>query len=299
MARLTLTLPDSSLTSQGYAPPTAQAGYAPVAPGEPAPKGYDVEAAQTSAYLDFANTQIRHGFIRKGASTDPRHSSSSCALTLARGVAHVIAVYGLLSMQLGVTLATTLLFIYNSSVKNFVFEHPGLLYSAYALMLVVIIALACCGNVRRQYPTNYILLATFTIATSYLVGTISATYETETVLLALVMTMGVTIGLTVYAFQTKRDFTMMGGFLFSLLFIFIIWGFLQIWYRGPIANTLYAGVGAIIFSLYIVYDTQLIIGGKHKKYQLSPDEYVFAALNIYLDVINLFLYILALLGNRR
>ena len=49
--------------------------------------------------------------------------------------------------------------------------------------------------------------------------------------------------------------------------------------------------GALIFSLYIIYDTQLMMGGKHK-YALDPEEYVFASLNIYLDVINLFLYIL-------
>ena len=59
-------------------------------------------------------------------------------------------------------------------------------------------------------------------------------------------------------------------------------------------NIIYSSLGAIIFSFYIVYDTQLIIGGKHKKYQYNQDEYIFAALNLYLDIINLFLYILDL-----
>ena len=57
----------------------------------------------------------------------------------------------------------------------------------------------------------------------------------------------------------------------------------------------YGSIGALIFSLYIVYDTQLMMGGKHK-YALSPEEYIFAALNIYLDVINLFRYILLIVG---
>ena len=47
--------------------------------------------------------------------------------------------------------------------------------------------------------------------------------------------------------------------------------------------------------VYIVYDTQLMIGGKHK-YSLDPEEYVFAALNLYLDIINLFLYLLSIIG---
>ena len=60
----------------------------------------------------------------------------------------------------------------------------------------------------------------------------------------------------------------------------------------------YGSIGALIFSLYIVYDTQLMMGGKHK-YALSPEEYIFAALNIYLDVINLFMYILMIVSGSR
>ena len=57
----------------------------------------------------------------------------------------------------------------------------------------------------------------------------------------------------------------------------------------------YGSAGALIFSLYIVFDTQMMMGGNHK-YSLSPEEYVFAALNLYLDIINLFLYILVIIG---
>jgi len=49
---------------------------------------------------------------------------------------------------------------------------------------------------------------------------------------------------------------------------------------------------------YLVFDTQLMLGGKHK-YALSPEEYIFAALNLYLDIINMFLYILSIVGRVR
>ena len=62
-------------------------------------------------------------------------------------------------------------------------------------------------------------------------------------------------------------------------------------------NVVYASLGAVIFSCYIVVDTQLMMGGKHK-YNLDPEEYVFASLNLYLDIINLFLMILSLVGDR-
>jgi protein lifeguard len=85
-------------------------------------------------------------------------------------------------------------------------------------------------------------------------------------------------------------------------------------------------LGALIFSLYIVYDTQIMIGGSAlpqrdannrvliqascvyvcvcacstgHQFKLSPEEYVFAALNLYLDIVNLFLYILSIFGNSK
>jgi protein lifeguard len=42
----------------------------------------------------------------------------------------------------------------------------------------------------------------------------------------------------------------------------------------------------------------MILGGKHK-YSVSPEEYIFAALNLYLDIINLLLFILQIVGRSR
>lgn len=60
-------------------------------------------------------------------------------------------------------------------------------------------------------------------------------------------------------------------------------------------DNLFNFVGALLFSVYLIYDTQLMMGGDHK-FSISPEEYVFAALNIYLDIIMIFLYILRLFG---
>merc|ERR1719502_2299783 len=99
---------------------------------------------------------------------------------------------------------------------------------------------------------------------------------------------------------TKDDFTGMGGYLMVVLMGLILTGFLCMFFPySPIAQKLMAGVGAILFAFYIVYDTQLICGGKHQKHQFGVDDYVFAALNIYLDIINLFLYLMELFGERR
>ena len=55
------------------------------------------------------------------------------------------------------------------------------------------------------------------------------------------------------------------------------------------------GLATVVFCGYLVYNTQLMMGGK-KKRQLRPDEHLLAAVQIYTDVINLFLQVLAALS---
>ena len=84
------------------------------------------------------------------------------------------------------------------------------------------------------------------------------------------------------------------GLLLAILINVIIAYFL--FYLLPDTKQMMIGIGvcgALLFSCYLVYDTQLMMGGGHA-YSLSPEEYVFAALNIYLDVVNIFLCILGI-----
>ncbi len=52
-------------------------------------------------------------------------------------------------------------------------------------------------------------------------------------------------------------------------------------------------VGLYVFQ-FLVYDTQMLVGGR--KHELSPEEYIFGALQLYLDIVYLFLIILSLFG---
>ena len=109
---------------------------------------------------------------------------------------------------------------------------------------------------------------------------------------------GICLGLTLFAFQTKYDFTYCTGILFVLIWCLIVFGILATIWPSEIVSTTYSVLGAAIFSVYLVVDTQLIMGG-NKKYSISPEEYVFAALNLYLDIMNLFILILSLVGRGR
>lgn len=54
---------------------------------------------------------------------------------------------------------------------------------------------------------------------------------------------------------------------------------------------------SFIHFQFLAYDTQLVIGGRKRKYELSPEEYINGALQLYMDVVNIFLAVLSLSGN--
>lgn len=91
---------------------------------------------------------------------------------------------------------------------------------------------------------------------------------------------------------------MLGGALFVAVIILFVFGIIVAFIPNKAAQIAYASAGALLFSIYLIYDTQMMMGGKHK-YSISPEEYIFAALNLYLDIINIFIYILSIIGASR
>jgi FtsH-binding integral membrane protein len=90
-------------------------------------------------------------------------------------------VYGILMVQLLITIAFIAWFTYHDATKHFVRSHPGMLWGAFAVMIVCLITMACCGDVRRKAPMNFIFLFLFTLAEGFMLGAVSSTYDTDAV----------------------------------------------------------------------------------------------------------------------
>jgi len=212
-------------------------------------------------------------------------------------LAFIRKVYGILLAQLVITFGFVAAFVYITPLREYCADpaNQWIWILALVMTFVCLIPLACCPGVRRTFPTNFIFLFLFTICEGFLLGTMAGAFAPTDVLIAVGITAALVLGITLFAFQTKWDFTMMGGGLLVVLIVFMIFGFLCAIIQSHYLNMFYAAMGALIFGLYLVFDTQLMLGGKHK-YTLSPEEYIFAALNLYLDIINIFIYVLALVG---
>ena len=213
----------------------------------------------------------------------------------------IVKVFMILLVQLLVTTGITLIFILVDPIKKYVQQSYVSLVLAFIFSFAILIVLICCDNIARSTPWNFIFLSLFTITESYLVGIVSTFYDTKFILYAIIITIVVVIGLTIHAYTTKHDFTGFGPYIFGALIVLFCFGILNAIFcstsKCQVINTIYSGLGAFIFSLCLILDVQLIVGGKHRQHQFSEDEYIFAALHLYLDIVNLFLYILNLFHN--
>lgn len=146
---------------------------------------------------------------------------------------------------------------------------------------------------RKSYPTNLLFLGAFTALEAYSISVIVSFYDTKIVLEALILTAGIFLALTLFACQTKYDFTSWMPYLFGGLWALILFGFMAAFFPyNSTTELLYGGIAALIFSGYILVDTQLIMRHYH------VEEEIAAAISLYLDIINLFLAILRILNSQ-
>lgn len=131
------------------------------------------------------------------------------------------------------------------------------------MSIVLVCMISCSESARRQSPSNVIILTLFTLCESILVGFIASTYEPESVFLAVALTAGIVVLLTLFAFQPWVDATKWGPALFLVFIVYFIAnigvGFAYGFSDNSSRFYLACG-GAAIFSLYIIYDTQMMMG---------------------------------------
>ncbi|KAF7696138.1 protein lifeguard 2-like [Silurus meridionalis] len=210
-------------------------------------------------------------------------------------------VYAILALQLSVTLAIVSIFTFCEPLKDYVQSNPGWYWAGYAVFMTTLVTLSCFPGPRRRFPWNLILLAIFTLSLSYMTGMLSSYYNTTSVMMCLGITVLVCFSVSVFSFQTKIDMTSCQGVMLIICTSFFICGILLalIIPLGcvPWMHAVFAVLGAIMFSMFLAIDTQLLMGKKRES--ISPEDYIYATLNIYLDIVYIFSFILQIFGKNR
>src|SRR5687767_1249047 len=149
---------------------------------------------------------------------------------------------------------------------------------------------------KPEFPLNIGLVLLFNFVMGVVIAPLIYIYgraQPGLITQAAVLTLGAFGILTLYAFVSRRDFSAWGSFLTVGLWVLIGTSLLNLFFRNEMASTWLAGVTVLLFSGMLVYDTWRL------RNHYGPDEYVGAAVQIYLDLLNMFLAILRILGSRR
>ncbi len=149
---------------------------------------------------------------------------------------------------------------------------------------------------RRQFPLNIGLTIIFTLIMGVSIAPLIAVMEQRQPGVAgqaALLTLSSFAVLTAYAFLSRRDFSAWGSFFVVGLWVLIATSLLNMFFQNTTASLWIAGATVLVFSGMLVYDTWRI------RNQYGPEDYVLAAVQIYLDLLNLFMAILRLLGGGR
>ena len=221
--------------------------------------------------IPIINARIRNGFIRK--------------------------VFSIVAFQLCFTFVFILM-CHTKSLKKFISNNEAfcvLLFITSVITLIVCICILSCNRkLARKVPHNYILLLLITFSESILTTTVSLQYSFYIVVESIVLTIAASLGIIIYSLRAKNNINGVRMAFITLISQLFFFGILNFFIRSQLLNSIYCLIGTCLVGFYLVYDVQLLTGKLGIQY--SIDDYIFASMEIYIDIIRLFLEILRILS---
>jgi FtsH-binding integral membrane protein len=206
-------------------------------------------------------------------------------------------VYLLLSFQFFVTFLFVLISVFSDGFRDFVYENWWVMIISSVLAIIVIVVLFYSKKARRNFPLNYILMFTFTLLMSFTLACICAFYYPEVILMAFGITLCITIALTIYSFFIDENIVILIGISIVLPFGMIMF-LLTIILIGSddIYRLVFCPLAVILYGIYLVLDTYYMVADD--RYGANYDDYIIGVVSLYIDIIGMFTYILAIFSKR-
>jgi FtsH-binding integral membrane protein len=200
--------------------------------------------------------------------------------------------YGLVFISVIVTALGVAFGFTQPTLMQAVAQHPII------TMLAMFAPLFMAMQARRSFPKNIVLTLIFTFIEGIWIAPFLFMAEQRSpgiVGQAGLLTLSTFGVLSLYAVMSRRDFSAWGSFFIVGLWVLIATSLINLFVGSALASLWIAAGTVLVFSGLLVFDTWRIV----RSGQYGPDDYVPAAVNIYLDLLNLFLAIISLLGGRR
>jgi FtsH-binding integral membrane protein len=238
----------------------------------------------------FINKKTKgHDMFSNGYELDQKISSfmagvygwMGCALTITAGVAYYVA-------------SVPAIFMY-------VHTHPGIAIALFIAQLGFVLSIVSFIN-RMTFITALTLFLLYSATLGITLSAIFFEFTQASILSTFLTTACMFAGMSLYGYVTKADLTSIGSMSIMALFGLIIGMVVNMFLKSAQFDYILSGIGVVLFTLLTAYDTQKI--KQMARPMLVEQELIgkvtlIGALTLYLDFINLFLFLLRFMGQRR
>ena len=222
--------------------------------------------------------------MRLGSTTTlGRGVTAAASVSTTERLVFIKKVYSLLALSM----LTAAVGAYLGSGPLFLLVAPNMM-----LFFILQIGLIFFASFAARKPgLNIIALFSFTTVSGLTLGPLLARVGPTIAAEAFALTAITFVCLSAYVVYSKKDFSFMSGFLMTGLIVLVIGGLLNMFFiQSGMMHFVMSGASVLLFSGFILYDTSNIL-----RYY-GTDEHVSATLALYLDVLNLFIALLSILG---
>ena len=215
--------------------------------------------------------------------------------------AHMNKVYGTMSVGLLLTFAAAWAVGNNAAMMNTLFTG----FTRYIVMFAPLIMVFAFGAMinRLSAAGAQLFFYAFSAVMGVSISYIFAIYTGVSVAQTFLVTSIAFAGLSLYGYTTKKDISGWGAFLIMGVIGLIVASIVNIWLQSPALYFAVSAIGVLIFAGLTAYDTQKIKNEYVAHAAQGDSEWlgkaaIMGALKLYLDFINMFMFLLSFLGNR-
>jgi len=212
---------------------------------------------------------------------------------------HMLSVYNYMTSGVLLTGIVSLLFAQWSGAPAILFG-PGILKYLIMLSPLAFVLVLSFGINKLSTGTAQLLYWAFAVVMGLSLSSIFFVYTGSSIAMTFFATAASFASLSLYGYTTKRDLSGMGTFLIMGVVGLIVAMVINLFWMNDTFSLAIAGIGVLIFAGLTVYDTQRI---KSLYFQIAGTEFlgkaaIMGALTLYLDFINMFLFLLRFMGSR-
>ena len=213
-------------------------------------------------------------------------------------------VYMWMTLGLGITAAVSWWIYTNPSVQQTLFSRGAMPFFLLMIGELVLVMVLSRRIMQMSVPAAVGCFTLYSVLNGITISIVLMAYAKAVIFQAFAVSAGMFAVMSLWAVSTKKDLSGWGHYLFMGLIGLIIAGVVGMFFQSETFGLLYSVIGVILFTALTAYDTQMI---KKMSDSLSAEvgetDYVrlsvLGALKLYLDFINMFLFLLRIFGRRR